>query len=68
MHWIIQKNYRTKSAYLLQRCTDICKDGKIFATMGRGFVYICAGEEKLWIPTKLRKSQIELEVLQEHNN
>ena len=67
-HWIIEKTAElNQPIYFKDVLTSEWKPGYVLH-WGRGFAFISAGEEKLWIPTKLIKSRIEPEVLQECNN
>ena len=55
-HWIIEKTMElNQPIYFKGVLTSEWKPGYV-SRWGRGFAFISAGEEKLWIPTKLIKS------------
>ena len=67
-HWTIEKTTElNQPIYFKDVLTSEWQSGYVLH-WGRGFAFVSVGEDMLWIPKKLIKSQIEPEVLQEHNN
>ena len=60
-HWIMEKTSElNQPVYFKDVLTSQWKPGDVLR-WGRGFVLVSTGEEKLWIPSKLIKINVEKE-------